>query len=143
MKNQSILALDYGSKKIGLALKPAQSLETKILGNFKNQGDVLLKIVNLCTQHQVSLIILGYPVSLNGEKNKMALIVENFAQKLRGSLSRKIQLKLFNEFGTTQFSKQQYFAKNLANHRGWELKKDTLAAQLFLKRYIEKELLYE
>jgi putative Holliday junction resolvase len=138
LKCEIILSLDYGEKKVGLALKPLGSLEIKEMGNFKNEGDLLLKVVNFCKEHKVTFVILGYPLSAHYRKNKTTFIVERFAKILRNSLSKKVRLKLVSERYTTAMAKIQYFSKH-HSHYLWNKKKDTMAAKIILERFLQRE----
>ena len=47
MKDLCLLGIDYGEKKLGLAVKERKLMRPAPIGCFKNQGDLLGKIVRL------------------------------------------------------------------------------------------------
>ncbi len=97
----SILALDWGQKKIGVAVLPATINVPIPLGviirddqnNFLNQLRIWLK------QYNVQKIIIGLPISLSGEEGAQAVRVRAETGVLR-------ELGLPLEFVDERFSSQ-------------------------------------
>lgn len=82
-----ILGIDYGSVRIGIAL----SDETKKIAfgreAIRNDKDSIKRLLNIIKEESVIDIILGYPLSLKGEKTQQTLSVEAFENDLRSSLT--------------------------------------------------------
>lgn len=79
-----IIAIDYGRKKIGVAISsPDHSvpmpLKIIISNSIKEQ---LEKIAFILTEKKVCGIVLGLPINMNGSKSEQTLLVEEFANKL-------------------------------------------------------------
>jgi len=137
LKEQALLAIDYGEKKIGLALKEKNSLQPLPLGNFKNKGDSAGKVIALAKEKKVSGIVLGHPLLLSGDKSAITLKVEEFARILSACLPKKITLYFFDE----RFSTQETLARlKLLNKSEAFIQKnkDTYSAVLILERFLEK-----
>jgi len=88
-----ILALDHGTKRIGLALSDelkmiAQPLEFVAAEPF---ADVLARLRELIRDKQVELILVGLPRNMNGSYGPAALKVQGFVAALRGALTVPIQ----------------------------------------------------
>jgi len=69
----SILGIDYGAKKIGLAVSDEQdklALPLEVLINA-NAGGVLQRIEEVCEDYKIKKIIIGVPISLAGQKKEM------------------------------------------------------------------------
>ncbi len=78
------LAIDYGESKIGIALSdPLKILarEYKVIWQ-KETEDVVAEIQKMCNENNVEKIILGIPISLDGNKNAQARVVEAFKVKI-------------------------------------------------------------
>lgn len=79
-----ILALDLGTRRIGLALSDglgitAQGLDTLLR---RNKRADLAAIANLVRQHQVELIVVGLPLRMSGEAGTQAEWARDFAATL-------------------------------------------------------------
>jgi len=95
-----VLAVDWGERRLGLALSDAlgitaQPLEPIVLRpGDKTASNVhaLRDIVALAEEHAVSRIVLGLPLLLSGEKGEAARAVEAFADALRARVSAPVEL---------------------------------------------------
>src|SRR3989339_522725 len=92
----SILAIDYGSKKVGLALAEDDRLVLP-LTILTNQGDKALikEIAIVVKKYKISAIILGYPINLVGQATPQTMKVQSFYQELQRVI--KIPVKLVDE----------------------------------------------
>jgi putative Holliday junction resolvase len=137
LKSLTILALDFGEKKIGLAFKKRGEYTAKPIGNFKNQGDVMNRIISFLKENQVDTVVLGYPLRFGDEKSAITLKVEKFARTLKTCLPGKISLKLSDEKWTTKEAVEKMRARGKSP--GFiEKNKDSYAAALILERFLEK-----
>ena len=76
------LAIDYGSKKIGLA---KAAVELKIATPFKilqNSPRVFADLRQIIKQEEIDELVVGYPLTLKGETGKQAQAVEKFIKKM-------------------------------------------------------------
>lgn len=128
------LGLDYGRKRIGVALSDplrltAQPFDT-ILRNESSVG-VIEKIIS---ENEVSEIVLGYPRSLNGEPSPMCAEVESFAENLSKTI--KIPIHLWDERLTSAESENLLIAADVRRERRKEVR-DKMAASLILQGFLE------
>jgi putative Holliday junction resolvase len=84
-----ILGLDYGSKRIGVALcdelgLTGQGLTTIV---WKNRNQVLNALADLVRNHDVEKIVIGYPIRLDGTEGIQCEKVSRFARLLEDRLS--------------------------------------------------------
>jgi putative Holliday junction resolvase len=89
-----ILAIDYGTRRMGLAVSDplgitAQGLETL---ERKNRRSDFAHLGRLLDQYQVREIVLGHPLRMSGERGLQAERVEEFAQLLRRKFSLPVHL---------------------------------------------------
>ena len=79
MKN--IIAIDYGERYVGLALKK-QSLNSayayKVLDS--KSLDVLDEIKQSLIDHEIDEIVIGYPIGLNSHQTRMSNVVDEFIE---------------------------------------------------------------
>ena len=138
-----ILGIDYGAKKIGLALSGVDdkiALPLKILQNF-NKEQVLADLSSLCQENDIKKIVIGIPISLKLQKkenvsnqndlqNQQLKEVLNFIDWLKMNL--KIQIEIEDERLSTKMAQGliRGVEKNGAD--------DAVAAMLILQTYLDK-----
>ena len=89
-----ILAIDYGSRRMGLAVSDplgitAQGIETLQRRNKRADFSHLARIVR---QYQVQEIVLGYPLRMSGEAGTQSAKVSDFAEELRQKFQLPVHL---------------------------------------------------
>jgi putative Holliday junction resolvase len=85
-----ILGLDYGTKRIGLAVAERTTRLAIPRGVIATNG-ALSEIASLCRKETFDAIVIGLPLTLRGEEGAMARRVRDFGEKLL----RKTNLPLF------------------------------------------------
>lgn len=90
------LCLDFGSKRIGLAFKIDRDpiVPSDIL-TYNNHKDAINQILSICAQKNIQQIIIGLPLSLNGQKGPQAEIIEEFTLELQKNT--EIPIATFDE----------------------------------------------
>jgi len=81
----NVLAIDYGTKRIGLAIADEKlkiPLPLKPIIE-KNQQQVLEKIANLCKEKNVDQIVIGLPLSFEFEETSMCQEIKAFGENLK------------------------------------------------------------
>lgn len=136
MERGKILAIDYGTKHIGLAtgdLDVKIAFPRDVLENKKGVED---RIYSLCEELGVKKIILGLPLSMRGEQKRNFLLeeVEKFVDLLKKRLGAlEMDIELFDE-RLSSFEAEQLTGKD-ARTAGERL--DAHAAQVILQRYFD------
>jgi len=78
---KNIIAIDYGERYVGLALKK-QSLNAayayKVLDS--KSLDVLHEIKQSLIDHEIDEIVIGYPIGLNTQQTRMSNVVDEFIE---------------------------------------------------------------
>jgi len=133
-----ILAIDYGSKRVGLALSDPTGTLARPLPFVPAQADAKLarEIAALAEKEQVELMLLGLPRHMNGSLGEAAAKVQAFAAIL-GQVTT-VHIKLIDErLSTVQASRQlQEAGKNTRAQRG---KIDSEAACVLLQGYLDSQ----
>lgn len=90
---QPLIGIDYGQKKIGLAISTPDhqmSMPLKLLiGDSEKKK--LNEIADIAKNKQACAIVIGIPLNMNGTKSEQTLIVEKFTEKLE----RRTHLPIF------------------------------------------------
>lgn len=80
--SERLLAIDYGEKRIGLALTDPLMLFAYPYDTLPNDGKFFEKLKKLIAEKEVTKILLGYPLKESGEKYKLTEKVLKFKQQL-------------------------------------------------------------
>ncbi len=131
-----ILGIDFGERRIGLALSDpsgliAHGLDTMVV---KNADGSLDAIVSIAETKQAIEIVLGLPVNMDGTTGEMAEKVEAFADRLRGRVS--CEVRTWDE-RLTSVSAQRAMNEMGMEIRGNKESQDRIAATLLLQSYLD------
>jgi putative holliday junction resolvase len=135
-KARRILAIDYGRRKIGLALSDELCLTARPLATILrvNRRTDLKRLGQICKENSVGRVIVGHPLHLSGEAGEMADEAARFAGRLRKETG--IETELVDE-RLTSWQAQQLAGERSSNRRkGAPL--DDLAAAILLREYLER-----
>ncbi len=135
-KAERILAVDYGRKRIGLALSDELGLTAHPLAiiSRKNRLADLKRLREICERHSVRHIIVGSPLHITGKEGEMAAEASRFAARLAKTL--KIETEMIDERLTSWEARQTLSETNgrAAIKRGTV---DDVAAAVLLRDYLE------
>jgi len=131
-----ILALDFGSKTIGLAVSDelgvtAQGLPTLRRSNKRNDLDHLRRVIR---QYNVSEIVMGLPLRMSGIEGIQSEKIQVFAEDLRHKF--KLPVHLFDERLTSVEANRLLRETDMSIRRRAEVV-DQLAAVLILQSFLE------
>jgi putative holliday junction resolvase len=133
---QRVLAIDYGRRRMGLALSDelgitAQPLTTLVRTN--RSGD-MRRLREICRERQVAQIVVGRPVHLGGEAGEMAEEAGRFAARLQRELG--IPVDLADERLTSWEAEQMVLETKRSRPKRGPL--DDVAAAIVLREYLER-----
>lgn len=78
----SILGLDYGSKRVGVAIAHQGVNIASPLTTIENSDSLLNDLTELATREKARLFVVGLPRNLNGDDTEQTRIVREFAVQL-------------------------------------------------------------
>ena len=116
-----ILALDYGKRRMGVAITDPD--QTVAFPRDVLKGGDLASLKKLIQEEQIELILVGLPVALSGEKTAQTRETEGFIEKLS---TLGVPIQTMDERWTTV----------QADRTGGD---DAVAAQILLKTYLDKK----
>ncbi len=131
-----ILGIDYGTKKIGLAISDDTNTIAMPLEVIDYDDNTIDKIKRIAEENMVKKIVIGLPITLSGNKGKRALQTEEFVEKLKEELEG-VEIVEWDERLSTRFSER---ILNKANVKGRKNKKkviDKIAATFILQGYLD------
>ncbi len=142
-----ILAIDFGLKRIGLALsdpnqKIALPLKTLEIQNPNQDVSLVIKSIQEATQGRpietaIETIVLGNPLLLSGKKGEMADNVQTFKEKLEKKLGPSIPVILWDE-RLTSAQADKMLKKDYSRKKRSQMS-DPVAAMIILQNYLDSK----
>jgi putative Holliday junction resolvase len=137
-----ILAIDFGSKRIGIALSDATNTIAFGREVVKNDDKYLERITHLVTAENVIEIVLGYPLSLKGNKSAQTIVVEGFEEELRNYLNarleRQVNIVRWDERYTSKMASDSMIRSGMKKKdRRKKENLDIISAALLLQSYLD------
>lgn len=131
-----ILGLDYGDRKIGVAISDAfgwtaQGVEVI---DRKRTKDVGARIVELVQELEVTEIVVGLPKNMNGSVGPRGQLSMEFAESLKESV--RLPVHLWDERLTTVSAERTLIEADVSRKKR-KLVVDKMAASLILQNYLD------
>lgn len=133
----TILALDIGDKRIGIAVSDTSeklSLPLDVLHRSNMEKDCL-KIEKWIQEYNARLVVAGLPRSLDGTLKTQADKVISFVDSLKTKIS--IPVEYWNEWMTTKEAESVLISSNVRRDNRKKVI-DKLAATLILDGYLSR-----
>ncbi len=100
----NILAIDYGERFIGLAIRTIKTSIPIPLKIIDSKKDSITKgIQETISEYDINQIVIGYPIGLNNSENRMTDLVNLFIQDISNfnipiyKIDERLSSKLFND----------------------------------------------
>ncbi len=92
---KTILGVDYGRARIGLALASEEARLAKPLVTLEriNRNEDMRRLRELVREHGVRQMVVGLPLLLDGTRGEMAEEVERFAQRVRKQIGVAVAMQ--------------------------------------------------
>jgi len=132
-----VLGIDYGSRRVGLAISdPDAKIATGLptLERATPAADIIEPLRRLCREHGVERIVVGVPINMNGSLGQRARLSLEFAERLREALG--IDVGTWDERLTTRQADRAMLEADLSRKKR-KRRRDRLAAQLLLQSYLD------
>lgn len=105
MEEKRILAIDYGSKRIGLAITDPLNIFAYPLITLSNNNKLFIQLLKIINEFKVVKIIVGAPFKESGENSNTSLEVEKFVVQLKKHT--EVDIELFDERYSSEIAKQR------------------------------------
>lgn len=120
--------------RIGLALSDPLGLTAQGLPTLEAAPEPLAAVLEVIREHEVSLVVLGHPINMDGTRGRAARTAEVFAQALRAA---GVPVELADERLTTEAAHRALAAGGVKGKRR-KAHVDRLAAQLILQSFLDR-----
>ena len=133
-----VLGLDYGERRIGLALSDPLRIIAKPLTiiDRKKTKDHISEISKIVAEKKITSIVVGLPITLKGHYSKQTEIVLSFIDQLK--LDLQIPVVAIDERLSSVAAEKSLRAQSIkTGHEKGRV--DETAAAIFLQEYLDSQ----
>jgi len=140
MKNKTVISLDVGNARIGVAMASLSTRLPSPYGVVVNNQKAIESICELASKNQAIALIVGLPRNLDGQDTAQTKQIRTFASKLAQTC--KLPIHLQDEALTSRQAEQELKQRGVSYNREAV---DALAATYILTDYLQEnpELAHE
>lgn len=133
----ALMALDVGSKRIGVAVADPSGTFAMPIGTIIRQSrrDDLASIENYLTSYSVEELVVGDPLTLRGDRGIAALAIDDFVERLREIFAGPIHR--VDERMTTAQATKSLIAADVPGRKRRQVV-DRVAAALILETFLAR-----
>ena len=131
-----VMGIDWGKVRLGLALSDPSGLIATPLESRKRKGDEhdIGEIIRIASDRDVSEIVVGIPLDIEGEFGKTATTAKAFAGKIEEAFGGAVHL--VDERYSTRASQRSMIEADLSRKRRKKLR-DGAAAAWILQGFLD------
>jgi putative Holliday junction resolvase len=131
-----ILAIDHGSKRMGIAVSDDMKMIATPVGFLPAEpfAKFLSDLKNLLREKEVELILVGMPRNMDGSYGPAALKVQEFVAVIKGAVT--IPVQLCDERLTSAQANRFLIQGNVRRDKRKQ-KVDAMAAAILLQSYLD------
>lgn len=131
-----MLGVDYGRRRIGLALSDGLGIAARPLGTVdgSDRAAALLRIARRADEEDAAGLVVGHPRNMDGSRGPMAEEAEGFARELAGAAGRPVWL--WDERLSTRQAEALLLGADLSRKKR-RRRRDGLAAQIVLQSWLD------
>jgi putative Holliday junction resolvase len=132
------MAIDLGEKRIGIALSdPTRMLASahSVIKRSSRKAD-FAQYQQIIAENDVTLVIMGLPLTLDGGDSPTTLWVRDYASQLATVIT--VPLQLADETYTTKQAHASMQARGMSDHRKRRERVDAVAAAFILQNYLDR-----
>jgi len=152
VEGQSVLAVDYGRARIGLALADSETRMAQPLSTMErvNRNEDMRRLRELVREQGVKQIVVGLPLRLDGSRGEMAEEVERFAQRVRKQIGVPVEMvderltsweaeRLMEEIQGRFIRDEKLIGGKKSKNIQAKMTVDAVAAAVILKEYLDRQ----
>ncbi len=130
-----ILAIDFGTKRIGLAVTDPDQIIATPLDTVEN-SKIYTFLQDYFSQEKVELIVVGFPERSDGSQSEIQKKILTFVQKLKEKFDKKVVL--FDERYTSKLAFQAMIDGGLKKKKRRDKAMiDRISATILLQDYLK------
>jgi putative Holliday junction resolvase len=130
------LAIDYGTKRTGLAICDSAETIASPLAVIQGQKELLKKIAEVIKAEDVEAVVLGLPLNMDDSEGFQTKLVLRFAEQLKEHLNVPIH---FQDERLSSFSAEEKMASAELTRGKRRKRLDAVAAAEILEAFLEQK----
>lgn len=139
-----IMGIDHGKVRIGVAVSDESSSIAFGREIILNNKGVFSKLKKFISDESITRIVIGYPLTLKGEKSEQTLSVEKFEAELKNALSvppyNNITITLWDERFTSKLASDSMLESGMKRKKRQQKGNiDIISASLMLQSYLDSQ----
>jgi putative Holliday junction resolvase len=133
-----ILAIDYGSKRVGLAVSDPMRIISQGAGTIENDPTLVDRIARFVEEQDISLIVVGMPFAPDGGIGTKGEEIQRFVRLLHEAVS--VGIETWDESFSSVRAQQVFRETGMRRKQRREKHRvDEMAARLLLQEYLESK----
>jgi putative Holliday junction resolvase len=133
-----ILAIDYGRKRVGLAVSDPMKMIANGLTTV-HPNELLKYISEYCSRENVETIVVGYPKQMNNQASEAVNYINPFLKKLQKQFP-DISVEIEDERFTSKMAQQAMIDGGMKKkNRQNKANVDRVSATIILQSYLERK----
>ena len=135
MPEARIVAVDYGTKRVGVARADPLRIFAQPYGTF-SPNEAIARLKALLAEEGISVVVIGWPLTEEGEEGEATRRVQQYIHRLRKAVPGADIVK-WDERYTSELAKEKL--KEQGRRRGADKGRvDAAAAGLILQEYLNQ-----
>ena len=148
----TILAVDYGRARMGLAIADSEMRMAQPLSTMEriNRNEDMRRLRELVREQGIKQIVVGLPLRLDGTRGEMAEEVERFAQRVRKQIGVPVEMvderltsweaeRLLEEVQGRFINDEKLTGNKKPKNVQAKMTVDAMAAAVILKEYLDRQ----
>ena len=128
------LGVDYGTKRVGLAISDSLGITARPLSVVPRSA-VVEEVVNLVKEHDIGTIVVGLPTGLSGDEGMSASEARKLADELGAATGAEVILA--DERYTSRMADDALLESGMKRRKRRE-NVDKVAAAIILQDYLDR-----
>ncbi|HMQ68266.1 MAG TPA: Holliday junction resolvase RuvX [Ignavibacteria bacterium] len=142
VNNTKYLGIDYGAKRVGIAVSDENKKYSFSRDFMINDDKFFRNLLKLIVEEKIIKIVIGYPLNFKSGKTIQTETVEKFRSELGSRLNKnKIEADIvfFDERLTSKIAMDSIINSGLSKKKRQEKGRvDSISAQIILQDFIDK-----
>lgn len=134
--NMRYLAVDYGTKRTGLAICDDEQIIVSPYDVISTDEEIYQKIACIVDENEVGTVIVGFPLNMDGSRGGQTEIVLDFVEDLKEYVDVPVMLQ---DERLSSFSAEQKFKAANGKRGEKKAKLDAIAAAQILQEFLDKK----
>lgn len=136
--HEYVLGIDYGSQRVGVAVGQTLSRQAQALHTLTNNTKLLTALSAVIEEWQVKQLVLGLPLTMDGNEQEFTRRVKNFSKKLTQHTGLPVHWmdeRLTSFEAERQFQQRREMQLSKAKNKD---RIDAMAAQVILQSWFDQ-----